>query len=51
MPNASERGGRYKLLLWSSSCVVHPFEYGAYSILFPLHEEEKWVQLFHLSRE
>ena len=41
MQNASERGACCKLSLWSSSSVVHPFEYGAYCILFPLHEGQR----------
>ena len=38
MQYTSEGGGHYKLLLWSSSYVVHTFEYSAYHILFPLHK-------------
>lgn len=51
MQNASERGACCKLSLWSSSSVVHPFEYGAYCILFPLHEGRGRGALFHFSRE
>ena len=49
--NTSERGACCKLSPSSSSSVVHPFEYGAYSILFPLHEGEGKGALFHLSRK
>ena len=42
--NASETGGRYKLLLWSSLCEVYPFEYDTCCIIFPLNEEggQEW---------
>ena len=48
MQNASEKGGSYKLQLWSSSCVVHPVDYGAYCTLFPFLDGGK-VSLFHCS--
>lgn len=42
---ASERG-RYKLLRWSSLSVVHPFEYDAYCILFPIYQRKGFISYY-----